>query len=285
MNRPRGTDRYYGDALSIYWTTDIHLRAAMDGNPGAVGAVSGYKYYYDGGRRLQAFVDAVNTNKPHLAMATGDLVDTYSVDNFNLFNSKWTTLDASVKKELTLGNHDLDQAVYSDVVSQLGYTGRTVVANSHFNTSFSISNSKFGAKVLVVDTNIDATLAHVSTTIGALQQDALDWIQSEALAATEKVLLIFSHHAPHMVTLGWFDAASAAATKAMLDAVIADRPGMKIIWFSGHLHGVYNADVYTTYGGSILGIRGKCSVDHNPGSFNKILVFPDGSVQYLLQSV
>lgn len=263
-------------AVRIYWVTDLHFKASVDGDPDAEGAIgSGVRHYYSVSQKLDQFVADVNADQPDLAICTGDIID--DADDFDMFTERWDRI--TVTKELTIGNHDL-VIPYNTVVQRLGYEDRPDVAGSKFQRSFTITNGRFGVRVIVLDSNIDSSGNHASifNTAGLVYPDAYDWITSELQEADERVVLMFMHHGPH--DGHWRDMARIALDQAIQ---AGRRPGQTVYCLFGHHH--IDTSVKSLSGMSVPGVRSPCLVDYNPGRYVVLYVLPDGRLAWRTNEV
>lgn len=225
--------------LKIFFAADAHIRADVDGNPNATGAIGGTRYFYTAGQKMQNFVDDVNKSYPDLVYFGGDMIEEWeNVGSADLFMQKWNQINSGIRKELTVGNHDLawsPSLANTDMATKYGYGSRPIVAGSKYNQSFVLTNGKNTLRIIAVDTNIDENGNHQVVTAQTLKQPIRDWLESELLNSPEKNIVIFSH-AGMEDDLYHFNETDAQAFKTMVDRVISQRPELKIYNIYGHRH-------------------------------------------------
>ncbi len=239
--------------MNIFVLTDLHIRYEADGNPTAKRAtqnIHGYtRCFWKASERLDRFVKATAQHQPDLVLGLGDFVGECHTANWYTFlhgtDGKEGWNDIQSVKELTIGNHELNDGSYADVVAAIGYEQRPVVAGSRFNRSFPVIADSMAARILMVDTNIGAE-GHLSTDTGFLQPDALEWLEGEMRACPEEIVILCSHHGPqHWKTSRsgqtgptLFDPKDAEALASIVRKVAAIRPRFRVYNLFGHVHGV-----------------------------------------------
>lgn len=224
--------------IVIYWATDSHTYALVDGNPAHENAISYNRYYYTSSQKLQNFVDDVNVSGADLAFFSGDMVEWWDGTSPQLFMSKWEQI--SIKKGLTLGNHDLGgggavNVANTDMADMYGYGDNPIIAGSKYNYSFYLDNGHNRVKVISFDTNLDDNGEHIITTVQTVKQPVLDWLQSEILNSDTDSVILFSHASP----ADWdihFNPTDRENFKTMINNVVAQRPAVNIVSLAGHNH-------------------------------------------------
>jgi 3',5'-cyclic AMP phosphodiesterase CpdA len=272
-----------GDPLTIFWQTDLHL-SALDGEHDDPAAIRGALHLYSGTVKARRFVDEANIARPDLAVHTGDMVDT-GPTMFPTFMTEWARL--AVPSALTLGNHDLYGVTFAEATTALGRDPFPEVAGSRFNESFGVTNGNVAARILMVDTNRGDAGAAADTT-GRLQSDAIAWIEAEMDAASEDIVLLFSHHGPHgFAGPGGvqFSETDATAVAAAIQGVLDDRPAMRAHWLFGHAHGTQSVLRQQTLGVGIPGYRAAAIIDRNPGAYLVVRVTESGDARFARRQV
>lgn len=226
----------------VFIVNDLHFRAGTDGNPDAPGAIqeSNDRYYYSTPNNLRDFVSIVNQEKPDLVLALGDMCDT--PEDFALFNQIWSQIDSSIRKEVTIGNHDFDDLDYNQLVNTLGYVGRQEVAGSVFNQSFQLDNNN---RIIILDASYDPQDKHGDHWNNIrIHSNAVDWLENELRNSQEDNVFIGTHVAPHHI---YFNATQSSQIKNMIDDVLSDKPKLNISWLFGHDHKL-DFEVYSNLG-------------------------------------
>jgi 3',5'-cyclic AMP phosphodiesterase CpdA len=273
-----------GNAIRIYWITDVHVKHSVTGQPTAEGAIGSgglfTRIYYASPEKVSRFVSEVNRQKPQLAICTGDISNGDSMDDYNDFSPAWNSIDPSIRKEIVPGNHDI-LAASADInllATTLGYSGNPVVANSPFNQAFSLSNGGTTARIITLDSNIDSVGVHFINSIGQLQADAIAFVQNEMATCTENTVLIFMHHPPH-INPDWFVSADAIALQTVVDNAVTSRPELKVYCCFGHEH-LCGVKRFSNMGDNFPGIKGAALVEENPGMYTILNILPDGSIVF-----
>lgn len=232
--------------LTLIWGSDSHVKASVDGDPGAEGSQGATRKYYTAGQKLQNFVDDVNRINPDLVFFGGDMVNGTEIESKELFMSKWSQLDPIIRKELTIGNHDLPYLRtndISDIEDTFGYGERSKIAGSKFNQSFVLSNQTNSVKVIIVDTNIDEDGTHYNMTEQKLKKPVRDWVESELLNSEQNHVILLSHAGVEDDYIH-FNRDDAQAFKTMVENTLQQKPELKIYNIYGHRHqqSVYHDD-------------------------------------------
>lgn len=256
--------------LKIYVITDNHLRLGVDGKPSDPNAIDGSRYYYASNSKLRGFVDAVNTEKPNLALHLGDMVD--SPADFTFFNEWWGKV--TVPKELTIGNHDFDDYNYEGIVQAVGYDTRPEIAYSKFNRSFRVESNGVSARIIMLDTNYVGT-EHANTGRGAIRSSSVfTWLETEINNATEDHILLCSHHGAHFYNypIEWPYFVESHAYKIR---DIVNNSGKKVVGLFGHHHA---ADIteFNNLGANFPGYRLPDSIYFENGHFTEITLTKSG---------
>lgn len=270
-------------ALKINWITDTHFYSRTDGDPesedglGAIYTVNhGEWHLYAGSAKFKQFVDLTNQSDCDFVVHTGDMVQDSDDETWNIFIDNWDNI--TKEKEFTIGNHDLMHGnSYNDVVSKVGYGDRGIIAGSVFNRSFSISNGVFDVRVIMADSNINNDGEHQGSGSGWFQQDLLDWIDSELKNCEENIVLIFTHHAPHLHSVNKFDEGQAYQYESIVMDAINNR-GLTVHTFFGHHHPIQSLEFYSL-NPNMRGISMGANILYNPGYFAELNVFQNGGIE------
>lgn len=264
------------EAVRIYWATDSHYDHAVEGDPDAPGSiVVGTRRLYTAGAKLRHFVDLANASGAEAVIHTGDMIDKHaqSVDEAVAI---WDGL--TVPSYVTPGNHDFQNGpTYAQWVTALGYGGRTENAGSAFNHSASVERDGFAVRLITLDSNINDQGNHQSLIAGRLHADARSWLASELSSCPEDDVIIAIHHGPQDVASGYFNASDADAYRLVVEAAVDSR-GLKVHTLFGHNHSRTSPMKYLALGGKVPGILAPPVVDHIPGRFGVINIFPSGKV-------
>lgn len=225
--------------IYIYWATDAHVYAEVDGNPEHENAKLGDRYFYTVGQKLQNFVDDINTYKPDLVFFTGDMVEAWGLTGSpELFLIKWNQIE--VRKELIIGNHDMAiggaDIANTTMADMLGYGNNPIIAGSKYNYSFYLDNGFNKVKIISFDTNLDENGNHAAIAKQTVTQPVIDWIESELLNSQTNSVIMFSHANPGDDTEWHFQESGQLAFKQMIDNVAAQRPNLKMYCLAGHNH-------------------------------------------------
>ncbi|WP_167859389.1 metallophosphoesterase family protein [Paenibacillus cymbidii] len=217
------------DVLTIHWWTDLHLRDELTGKPEAEGAIWMERHYYAALDKLKMSVDIANAERPDLTVCTGDVID--RKQPLLAFAQMWDRVAGP--KAFMLGNHDLD-AGYDSVVRELGCEERPVTAGSRFTCSFPLYRGQTRARVLLLDTYVDAEGRHrYDTCEGTIGEAAFAWLESEMTICAETVVLLFAHNGidgPEM----YFDPRHAARFRELASRVVGS--GKRLYHLAGHHH-------------------------------------------------
>lgn len=216
----------------IMAVTDIHLKNGVEDNPGAPGAVDlGLnRYFYSAFEELEKYVTDVNAQTPSLALSLGDMCD--SPNDFTRWNQIWGGISAGIRKELTIGNHDMDDLTYAQLVTTLGYDSEPDVAGSKFNKTFALGDN---SRVILMDSTFDSDkVTHSNNyTDRHVHQDVPAWFQSTLENTTENEVIIGLHVGPHLAE---FNQTQASELYGIIDTVKATRTDLQVTWICGHEH-------------------------------------------------
>ncbi|MBD2860630.1 metallophosphoesterase family protein [Paenibacillus oceani] len=219
------------DELHLYWLTDLHLVDAVTDQPDAEGAIRGNRHYYAAKQKLRKAVDTIQKEQPDVVICTGDITD--HKQSLASFLEDWERI--TVPKEVVIGNHDLDNG-YVSLVEQLGYAERAVIARSVFNRSVALQKGKVRVRLLLLDTNIGVDGQHlVETSEGALQDDAIAWLEHEMSTCPESLVFLFSHHGM-AGPAHYFNRQDVARYNAMIQRIALARPDFQLVHCAGHHH-------------------------------------------------
>lgn len=256
--------------ITLCWCTDSHIKASAVEHPENE-SISGPRYLYTSKQGVQQFADYVDTLKPELAIHTGDIADGSELHNsYAHFMECWNSItNTHTRKEFVIGNHDI-HGLYNrnDCARDLKRSGKTAIAGSKFNQSFSCRNGLNAVRVIMVDStrynDEDATYS------GYCPQAVRDWIAAELATCAETNVLMFMHSAPpeYNILSGSdpvFIKADADALYAVVQAAIAARPGLRVTCFTGHDHGWGELVTKTTYPNFTCYVGGSGIADYAPG--------------------
>lgn len=313
-----------GHRFTVLWMTDLHLLSDVPGGPEeADGVRHGVLNMWRGPRRLAAFVERVNAEKPHLALSTGDIIDSQTLwrrhvlahrdelaayaerlprpwpyEDYDArrhlahFMEGWRTIDPGVRRELTIGNHDV-MALPRDELARLLEAGdRPWQAGSPFNRSVVIEDGRARARFLLVDSNLGSDATHWCYT-GTLLPETLAWIEAELATAAEPVVFLAMHHGPHRAfardpqggesRTTQFEPGAARALAALADTASARRPDQRLAVLFGHQHGNRALTRFDNLGPALPGYLCPCLIDYRIGKGCRITVEEDG--QYTIEEV
>lgn len=255
-------------SLEILWTTDTHLWEKVDNKPNEKNAVISFFNYYDGSRRLRNFVETVNKEKPSAVIHTGDMIE--RDDDWEFFNSIWNNLDENIPQGLTIGNHDLVPTSYEEIIGYLGYQDKSKNGGSKLNQSFEVYNENVSVKIIMMDSNIDHEGNHIVTSMGFINQPALEWLDNELEISVSDVNLICTHHGFHGYTSGRFD-----KTDSFKVLDIVNKHKDKTIYnLFGHEHQNTQVKEFNSLG-NFKGFLSPCMIDYDIGKYSKIYVLPN----------
>jgi 3',5'-cyclic AMP phosphodiesterase CpdA len=261
--------------ITIAIITDIHLYPAVDGDPEAEGASLNSWFYYAGSAKLRRFRDYVNSNDEiDFALCLGDITDRY-FDGFALFRSIWDGI--TKPKALTIGNHDLYLTDYSNVVTALGYDSMTENGGSKFNQKYHISGKNFDVGIITLDTNLSAS-GFVASNTGWLVSDARDWITTQCNNATEKVILLASHHSPQLHFEATPDGWNAYAE--LMNNIMINNPKKAFANITGHEHRFACPKCITRNGSRIQNYMCPAALDYLPGRLSVLRIYYDGYIDH-----
>ena len=312
------------DRLTVLWMTDLHLLTdARDGPGEADGVRHGVLNMWRGPRRLAAFVERVNAERPHLALCTGDIIDSQTLwrrhvlahrgelaayaerlphpwpyEDYDArrhlahFMECWRAIDPSVRRELTIGNHDV-MALPRDELARLLEAGdQPWQAGSPFNRSVVLEDGRARARFVLVDSSLGADALHWCYT-GTLLPETLAWIEAELAAATEPVVFLAMHHGPHRAVARdpyggdgrttQFEPAAARALAAIADTASVRRPDQRFAVLFGHQHGNRVLTRFDDLGPALPGYLCPCLIDYRIGKGCRITVAADG--HYTIEEV
>lgn len=222
--------------LKIFIINDLHFRANTDGDPNSIGGKqeSNNRYYYASPNNLRDFVAKANAEKPDLILLLGDICDTPS--DFDLFNDIWNEIDLTIRKEITIGNHDFDDLDYTQLSSVLGYNTKPFNAGSQFNQSFTVSSNNETANIILLDATFNTDDEHGSHYQDIrFHSDTIEWLRTVLMTDNKETFYIGTHVAPHQ-SGSYFNNAQMVQIGEMLNSVRAQKPNIKTHWFFGHNH-------------------------------------------------
>lgn len=229
------------NTISLIVASDTHLHYEAFDDPEFPNLSSPPMYFYTGRAKLEFLTNYINNNIPDAVVLTGDIVHSGG-DNlgYDTFMSYWNTIDESVLKLLSTGNHDysrlrqeneLELPVHEYVATKLGYIGYDMNARSYFNQSFELNKDGVKVKFIHVETNINEEGEYDSQTPGYIHSDTRGWVSQEIDNFDGNIVVLYSHKGD-----SYLDADDMATFNIMLDSKIAINPNLKIIWIYGHKH-------------------------------------------------
>lgn len=279
------------NALRIAWMTDSHAWSVVDNQPEHPNATLGSRYFFTVGDKIEQFVSQVNADAPHFVMHTGDMVE--SGREFEFFLTKWGALSPGLPQAVVPGNHDFafsppgGTTRHDTIAGDMGYAGNPLVAGSKFNKAYDLAGNGVTARLLMLDTNISQTTGlHVAGNVGFMSDAMLTWIAGQLAASPANLILLASHHGPHMWTgtPGYFDPTDAIALRDIVDAEVAARPARKIMYLFGHHHIQSAVMRWSTLGTNLPGLLAPATVELNPASYINLLINAKGEVGWEMRS-
>lgn len=254
------------EPLKIFIVNDLHFKAGTDSDPNSSGATNGTdRYYYASPNNLRDFVSIVNTEKPDLVLALGDMLD--EPHDLLLFNQIWNQIDNSVRKEVTLGNHDFDELTYTQLVDSLGYSSKIENGGSKFNQTYSLNES---VRLIMLDATFDDNDNHGNHYAQVrVHTDTLNWLDNVLATSPQNHFVIGTHVAPHQAQAGgYFNFAQANQIRTILEKY----PNKKTSWFYGHHHKLDIESNSSMGGSNHLGYLLPALILNEEGRFTEVTV-------------
>lgn len=229
------------NTISLIVASDTHLYYEAFDDPEFPNLSSPPMYFYTGRAKIEYVTDYINNNIPEAVILTGDIVHSGG-DNlgYDTFMSYWNTIDESVLKLLSPGNHDysllrqnneMGLPVHEYVATKLGYINYDINARSYFNQAFEVNKDGMRVKFIHVETNINNEGVYDSSTSGYIHSDTKDWVSQEIDNSSSNIIVLHSHKGDT-----YLDSEDMINFNAMLDSKIVINPNLKIIWIYGHKH-------------------------------------------------
>lgn len=218
--------------LKVAVITDTHLRFGVDGNPSAPLAIGGNRHHYASNSKLRNFIDNVSEGDYDVVVHGGDACDT--PEDWDFFLDYWSRIEQP--RIFCVGNHDLDDYSYPDLLVKMGYDERPEIGGSKFNETFVINNTR----VIVLDCQYDVNDPenHTSHYVSRASEVGITWLIETLTECEEENALIFSHNIPHYKDHGgYFPAVIASTISTKLHTAINKNQKLKkVSWFGGHAH-------------------------------------------------
>lgn len=227
--------------ISLTVFSDTHLHYEAFDNPEFPNLSSPPMYFYTGRAKLEYLTDHINNNTSDVIIHTGDVVHSSGQNiGYDIFMNYWNTIDESVLKLVSPGNHDyqllrqnneLELSANEYLATKLGYVGCGVNARSYFNQAFEVNKDGVKVKFIHVETNINEEGEYDSQAPGYIHSDTRGWVSQEIDNFDGNIVVLYSHKGD-----SYLDADDMATFNIMLDSKIAINPNLKIIWIYGHKH-------------------------------------------------
>jgi len=186
-----------------------------------------------------AFVAAVNDAAPTAVLLGGDLIE-WAAD---IAQAGDIVDSIAVPCYAAIGNHELRNAPDPAVAKALAVS-KYRMSGSYYAFDCGI------CRVIVLDTNYDATDNDASIYKAHLPATQLAWLADELATATKDAVLIIMHHPPQEYRPGGIIENFDATDLAELSALVNDRENLWI--FAGHWHVTHNFHL----GGTPVYVRG-----------------------------
>jgi len=217
--------------LKIMIVTDIHLKADVEDDPEAEGAIneSLHRYYYSAPNLMDQFIADVNSENPDVVICLGDMCDL--PEYFTRWNGLWDSINPGIKKYIVPGNHDLDELSFTELTEVLGYDADPVVAGSPFNKVIQLNDNVL---LILCDVTFNYLDVHVNAyTSMSMHSTAPAWIESTLANYNQNTVIIAAHCAPAVAE---FNQTQAAILFDIIDDATAARPDLNVTWICGHDH-------------------------------------------------
>lgn len=268
-------------AFAIYIASDPHVWKAVGENPAAPGAVAGYKLFYAAPAKMRDFARQVNADQPHLALATGDLLE--RGPDYGYFLDIWDTI--TTPREFVPGNHDYTNTdptppnLMQFAADGLGFGTAPIIGGSRFTRSVGMSANGVDVRFLLIDTNVGRDETPVEAN-GHMTADCKAWVADQLATTDETNVFIVTHQGPHHYPLGWFVSRDALDLRDMVEAELSARPHRRIRGLFGHRHVVNQ--VTTEFGnlGRFVGYNIPAMLETKRSRFTKMYVFANGDMAY-----
>lgn len=273
MKRRRLFTQYF--EASVYFITDIHLSDPLVPN------LTDPPMMFDTvPRKFNSFIKQVNTDKPDVVIALGDLLQGIN-GSYETFMSYWNQI--TQPKYLVPGNHDYTAYTQNNcaplspmefVAQKTGYSSNPINAGSRFNYTFSKTIKGISIRFVMVDTNIEPDGTFKQNQIGYFSQDLLSWLQS-VMTCSEKVIFICTHKGGSSIqSADWINLCN------LVSNIITNSPGTKVYYCYGHSHP-------NSFSEKIISPGFKCInfpafVDLSIGRYYKAYIGKNGDVTFLL---
>jgi|GEM_PF-6544652 len=232
----RKKDKPSGEVIfRIGVITDTHLRAGVDGNPTAPGAISGNRIHYAANSKVRDFVNKVAEMSADLDFAVhlGDACDHPS--DWPFFKAEWAEVE--LPKVFVVGNHDVDDLGYEQLLKEVGYEDNVEYGGSKFNQYYDFD----GVRIIFLDSQYDENGEHTTNSRSRIMPAGVSWLGS-MLLSTSGHALVFSHNIPHYRAYPgpanpYFPNDVAADIQSVISSALATNSNLKSVnWFGGHAH-------------------------------------------------
>jgi 3',5'-cyclic AMP phosphodiesterase CpdA len=208
-------------------------------------------------RRCVAHVLA-SPHRPDLVLATGDLVDLGSPEEYALLRELIAPFPVPVY--LIPGNHD-DRDVLRAAFPDHGYL--------HAGNPFiQYVLDPYAVRIVALDTVIPGEGS------GELCDTRLSWLDHTLAAAPDRPTLVIMHHPPFRTFIGHMDNVGLARTEAFRD-VIARHPQVERI-LCGHLHRPIETRVAHAIASTCPSTAHQIALDLTPGAPEGFVMEPPG---------
>lgn len=269
----RRANQPYGNVIfRIGVITDTHFRAGVDENPSAPGSGNGGpRIYYASNSKMRDFVDKVGARSDlDFIVHLGDACD--SPSDWPFFNTEWDKV--TLPKAFVIGNHDMDDLDYEELLEEVGYDGNVEYGGSKFNQHFDFDD----VRIICLDSQYDENGDHTADSRSRISPAGIAWLGSMLLAADGHVL-VFSHNIPHYRSYPsamnpYFPDGIAADIQDIITSSLSSNVALRSVnWFGGHAHTA--APIAYANLGQCMGYRLPDSIEHwndNESSVNGMSV-------------
>jgi Icc protein len=243
------------EPLRILHVTDLHLRAAEDGELYGVRTHATFRAVMERALRDAAW-------QPSAVLATGDLAEDPSREVYERFRAALEPLGLPVL--CIPGNHD-DPAVMAQTLDS---------GNFSLGGSRSIGHWRF----VMLDTFLRNDAA------GALSDGELARLERELAVARDQWVLVAVHHQPVAIGSAWLDGVGLRNGPALLSILGRHRQARAVVW--GHVHQAFEGRhgplrLLSTPStcAQFTPQTARCVMDTRPPGFRRLDLGPGGEVQ------